>query len=113
MHKDNLPESDEVKVGDASIPRLYACGLKRSGARSYELTATPRSIPVYDSPERAERAGKQLVEMAGNHSTLIRGPYTNQKLENVEVVAVDITHLVELGIITSEMLFRARNDSSD
>lgn len=97
-------ESNSVKFNHIeSRERIYTIGLKREGAESYEFVMGP-SIPIYDSPKEAIEEGRKFVEMAGNHSNIIRGPYTGSPLENVDICAVDITALVEGNIISRRFL---------
>lgn len=104
-------ESDNVKFNSLEgNQRIYTIGLKREGAESYGFVMGP-SLPCYDSPTEAVEDGRKFVEMAGNHSNIIRGPYTGSTLENVDVCAIDITSLVGANIISRRMLERPRDQA--
>ena len=99
-------ESRNVKLFRlGNNPRSYTMGFKREGAESYEVTYFP-FIRVYDTPGEAVEAGKRFIELAGNRTNLIRGPYTGHPLENIEICALDITALIESKVIPEDRIRR-------
>jgi hypothetical protein len=102
-----MMETNQVKIHKTDGERTYAIGIKREGAESFEiLTAFGREIPVCSDDKKLMGEADRYIDHARDHSRLMRGPYRGQVREKVERIAIDITALLDEGLIDPKLLKR-------